>query len=501
MTAVKRCPRCGQVKAAEAFYRRRGRRLSSYCQPCTRAASHEAGDAAGARTRPRRRRCGWWIGSASAATGPWAAREVRAGDRRTRARARAGDRSPAAGLRAELQVASVASGLLLLLDAHRLTGRLPLEIQVQVGRLRHAVKVAIQAQAEAARRPGATAPAQRGPGRSPAGLDRRPALGPARPPGLGVPAVLPRPDHRPAPAPAGPGLSGPVRRPLLGLDPGPDPPHHASTATPPGPAPAASSRSPSRPGCRSSWPGWSIRPPGAGSGGSRTRARPTGAARCAGAPAAPWTRPPPSPPSTTSSEGGRDRPAGAGPSRPRWWVGGAGGGHGPGRAGRPPAGSAAAAGRPAPPGRPARLAPPSHAAQRRRWWGVPGQGTGADRPGLGRPPRRRPPPPPGHRPARPRRHPPGRGDQRHHHPPQQPRSGSGRDQPVAARCPRHRATTTPTTSTTWSASASGSGPGSCWPGSAPPATPAVAHPISTSRSTPAVADRSAPTRSVRRWCR
>jgi hypothetical protein len=42
MTAVKRCPRCGQVKAAEAFYRRRhGRRLSAYCQPCTRAASHE----------------------------------------------------------------------------------------------------------------------------------------------------------------------------------------------------------------------------------------------------------------------------------------------------------------------------------------------------------------------------------------------------------------------------------------------------------------------------
>ena len=42
MTAVKRCPRCGLVKAAEAFYRRRqGRRLSSYCQPCTRAASHE----------------------------------------------------------------------------------------------------------------------------------------------------------------------------------------------------------------------------------------------------------------------------------------------------------------------------------------------------------------------------------------------------------------------------------------------------------------------------
>jgi recombinational DNA repair protein (RecF pathway) len=42
MTAIKRCPRCGEVKAAEAFYRRRGRRLSSYCQPYTRAASHEA---------------------------------------------------------------------------------------------------------------------------------------------------------------------------------------------------------------------------------------------------------------------------------------------------------------------------------------------------------------------------------------------------------------------------------------------------------------------------
>jgi hypothetical protein len=41
MTAGKRCPRCGLVRAAEAFYRRRSRQLSSYCQPCTRAASHE----------------------------------------------------------------------------------------------------------------------------------------------------------------------------------------------------------------------------------------------------------------------------------------------------------------------------------------------------------------------------------------------------------------------------------------------------------------------------
>jgi len=37
---AKRCPRCGQVKSAGQFYRRRhGRRLSPYCQPCTRAAA------------------------------------------------------------------------------------------------------------------------------------------------------------------------------------------------------------------------------------------------------------------------------------------------------------------------------------------------------------------------------------------------------------------------------------------------------------------------------
>jgi hypothetical protein len=43
MTAVTRCPRCGQLKSAAEFYRRRrGRRLSSYCRPCTRAASSEA---------------------------------------------------------------------------------------------------------------------------------------------------------------------------------------------------------------------------------------------------------------------------------------------------------------------------------------------------------------------------------------------------------------------------------------------------------------------------
>jgi hypothetical protein len=43
MTAVKRCPRCGQVKPAGQFYRRRhGRRLSAYCQPCQRAAARLA---------------------------------------------------------------------------------------------------------------------------------------------------------------------------------------------------------------------------------------------------------------------------------------------------------------------------------------------------------------------------------------------------------------------------------------------------------------------------
>jgi hypothetical protein len=40
---AKRCPRCGQVKSAGQFYRRRhGRRLSPYCQPYTRAAARQA---------------------------------------------------------------------------------------------------------------------------------------------------------------------------------------------------------------------------------------------------------------------------------------------------------------------------------------------------------------------------------------------------------------------------------------------------------------------------
>jgi hypothetical protein len=57
------------------------------------------------------------------------------------------DRLGADWSREELRLVELASGLLLLLDAYRLTGRLPLEIQVQTSRLRHAVKLVIQAEA------------------------------------------------------------------------------------------------------------------------------------------------------------------------------------------------------------------------------------------------------------------------------------------------------------------------------------------------------------------
>jgi hypothetical protein len=50
----------------------------------------------------------------------------------------------AADVRAGLRVASAASGLLMLLDQHRLTGRLPHDVQAQAAVLRHAVKAAIQ---------------------------------------------------------------------------------------------------------------------------------------------------------------------------------------------------------------------------------------------------------------------------------------------------------------------------------------------------------------------
>src|SRR6266540_4057070 len=49
-----------------------------------------------------------------------------------------------ADLRAELRVVSAASGLLMLLDQHRLTGRMPVDVRVQVARLRNAVKVVVR---------------------------------------------------------------------------------------------------------------------------------------------------------------------------------------------------------------------------------------------------------------------------------------------------------------------------------------------------------------------
>jgi recombinational DNA repair protein (RecF pathway) len=42
VTAAKRCPRCGRVRPAGEFYRRRSGRLSSYCRSCQRAAARTA---------------------------------------------------------------------------------------------------------------------------------------------------------------------------------------------------------------------------------------------------------------------------------------------------------------------------------------------------------------------------------------------------------------------------------------------------------------------------
>jgi hypothetical protein len=44
-------------------------------------------------------------------------------------------------------VVELASGLLMLLDEHRITGRLPMDVRVQTIRLRHAVKLAVRATA------------------------------------------------------------------------------------------------------------------------------------------------------------------------------------------------------------------------------------------------------------------------------------------------------------------------------------------------------------------
>ncbi len=54
------------------------------------------------------------------------------------------DPAPAAQLRAEGRVVELASGLLMLLDEHGITSRLPLDARAQASRLRHAVKLAVQ---------------------------------------------------------------------------------------------------------------------------------------------------------------------------------------------------------------------------------------------------------------------------------------------------------------------------------------------------------------------
>jgi hypothetical protein len=78
VTAVKRCPRCGQVKPADQFYRRQRTRLSSYCRSCQRAAAHLA--------RKRRRQ------------DPAAVEELRAVDRARQRRRRAlGGQDPSGG--------------------------------------------------------------------------------------------------------------------------------------------------------------------------------------------------------------------------------------------------------------------------------------------------------------------------------------------------------------------------------------------------------------------
>jgi len=60
--------------------------------------------------------------------------------------------------RAVGRVVELASGLLMLLDEHGITGRLPLDVRAQTSRLRHAVKLAIQA-TTANRPPARPAPA------------------------------------------------------------------------------------------------------------------------------------------------------------------------------------------------------------------------------------------------------------------------------------------------------------------------------------------------------
>jgi hypothetical protein len=67
----------------------------------------------------------------------------------------------AAEVRAGLRVAWAASGLLMLLDQHGLTGRLPRDVQAQAARLRHAVKLAVRATSAPPASPALLAPPAR----------------------------------------------------------------------------------------------------------------------------------------------------------------------------------------------------------------------------------------------------------------------------------------------------------------------------------------------------
>jgi hypothetical protein len=78
MTSVRRCSRCGKVKPADQFYRRRRTQLLSYCRSCQRAATSLA--------RDRRRQ------------DPAAAEQLRAVDRTRQRRHRAlGGQDPTGG--------------------------------------------------------------------------------------------------------------------------------------------------------------------------------------------------------------------------------------------------------------------------------------------------------------------------------------------------------------------------------------------------------------------
>jgi hypothetical protein len=137
--------------------------------------------------------------------------------------------------RGELRLVELASGLLMLLDAHRLIGRLPLEVQVQASRLRHAVKLAVQA--EAARTvtfppPPPLAASQDQGAALRAWIAAQPWVQPG-PQGWVYLLCFRDPTSGQHAPPGRQRLSGAVRRPLLGLDRRPHPPHQPRASQPP----------------------------------------------------------------------------------------------------------------------------------------------------------------------------------------------------------------------------------------------------------------------------